>query len=177
MTFSGGLEPYGCTGDFTLTDFDTGKFFKALDPERPPTIDGRFEVAGKFAGNGVTARHALENARGRFDLTSRQGVFRGFQRVSNKLSMASKAVDSLSSVLGSILGSEKGTKAAEKVAGSAYFVDQLAQELAEINYDQLTVKVSGDGGHQPGVSRGAVDRERCGDLPGGIAAAGTTPGS
>jgi hypothetical protein len=85
-----------------------------------------------------------ERSRGTFDLTSRQGVFRGLQRTSNKLSMTSKAVELGASVLGSLFGSEKVTKTAEKVAGQAYFVDQLAQNLAEIDYDQFSVKLARD---------------------------------
>ncbi|HEX2861257.1 MAG TPA: hypothetical protein VHN79_06440, partial [Lacunisphaera sp.] len=48
------------------------------------------------------------------------------------------------SVLGSILGSGTATKTAEKVAGQAYFVDQLAQSVGEFNYDQLSLRFSRD---------------------------------
>jgi hypothetical protein len=58
--------------------------------------------------------------------------------------MTSKAVELGASVLGSIFGSEKATKTAEKVAGQAYFVDQLAQSIGELNYDQLSVKLARD---------------------------------
>jgi hypothetical protein len=47
-------------------------------------------------------------------------------------------------VLGSIFGSEKVTKTAEKVAGQAYFVDQLALSIGELPYDQLSVKLARD---------------------------------
>ena len=69
-------------------------------------------------------------------------MFRGLQRTSNRLSRTSKAVELGASVLGSIFGSEKVTRTAEKVAGQAYFVDQLAQNLAEFNYDLLSVHLS-----------------------------------
>jgi hypothetical protein len=58
--------------------------------------------------------------------------------------MTSKAVELGASVLGSIFGSEKVTKTAEKVAGQAYFVDQLAQSLGEFNYDLLSVHLTRD---------------------------------
>lgn len=142
--FTRGAQPYGLTGDFSLTEFDAGKLFKALEPARPATIEGVFTVNGRFTGNGETLARTLERSHGTFDLTSRAGVFRGLQRTTNKISMTSKAVELGASVLGSIFGSEKVTKTAEKVAGQAYFVDQLAQSIGELPYDQLSVKLARD---------------------------------
>ena len=139
LRFTGGAMPYRLTGDYSLNDFDAGRFFKALEPGRPPTVEGLFTVTGKLAGNGETPARAIERIQGEFQLTSRQGIFRGLQRTSNKLSRTSKAVELGASVLGSIFGSEKVTRTAEKVAGQAYFVDQLAQSLGEFNYDLLSV--------------------------------------
>jgi hypothetical protein len=144
VDFTAGAQPYVLTGDFSLTEFDAGKLFKALEPAKPPTIEGVFAVAGRFTGSGETLERTLERSHGAFELTGRSGIFRGLQRTSGKVSMTSKAVELGASVLGSIFGSEKVTKAAEKVAGSAYFVDQLAQSLGELNYDQLNVKLTRD---------------------------------
>lgn len=144
MRFTGGPLPYRLNGDCALNDFDAGRLFKALDPGKPATIEGLFTVAGKFSGNGETPARAIDRVQGDFQLTSRQGIFRGLQRTSNKVSMTSKAVELGASVLGSIFGSEKATKTAEKVAGQAYFVDQLAQSLGEFNYDLLSVHLSRD---------------------------------
>jgi hypothetical protein len=71
-------------------------------------------------------------------------VFRGLQRTSNRVSLSSKAVELGATVLGSIFGSQKVTRAAEKIAGSAYFVDQLAQSVGELNYDQFSVRLVRD---------------------------------
>ncbi|HTL68835.1 MAG TPA: AsmA-like C-terminal region-containing protein [Lacunisphaera sp.] len=144
LNFSPGEQPYALAGDFSLTEFDAGKFFKAIEPGKPPTVEGTFTVNGELGGSGETLPRTFERTRGKFDLTSRQGVFRGLQRTSSKVSLTSKAVELGASVLGSLLGSQKGTKAAEKVAGTAYFVDQLAQSLAELNYDQLNVRLVRD---------------------------------
>ncbi|HVT74737.1 MAG TPA: AsmA-like C-terminal region-containing protein [Lacunisphaera sp.] len=144
LNFSPGDQPYDLAGDFSLTEFDAGKLFKALEPGKPPTVEGTFTVNGRLGGKGETLQRTLERTRGQFSLTSRKGVFRGLQRTSGKVSLTSKAVELGASVLGSLLGSQKGTKAAEKVAGTAYFVDQLAQSLAELNYDQLNVRLVRD---------------------------------
>ena len=144
LRFTGGALPYRLTGDYSLNDFDVGKLFKAIDPSKPPTIEGLFTVTGKLSGNGETTQRALERVHGDFQLTSRGGVFRGLARTSNKVSMTSKAVELGASVLGSLFGGEKGARIAEKGAGISYFLDQLAPAIAEINYDLLNVKLSRD---------------------------------
>lgn len=144
MKFNGGPMPYRLTGNYSLNDFDVGKLFKAFDPGKPPTVDGLFSMQGTVAGNGETPSRAIDRLHGEFQMTSRQGVFRGLARTSAKVSMTSKAVEIGASVLGSLFGSDKGTKTAEKVAGMAYYADQLAQSLAELNYDLLSVKLSRD---------------------------------
>ena len=144
LRFTASAQPYQLTGEFSLTEFDVGKLFKAIEPAKPPTIEGLFTVAGHFSGSGETLERTKERTRGQFELTSRQGVFRGLQRATGKVSMTSKAVELGASVLGSLFGSEKATKAAEKVAGQAYFVDQLAQSVGEFNYDQLSLRLVRD---------------------------------
>lgn len=136
LTFSEGLDPYHLTGDFSLTEFDSARFFKAIDPERAPTIEGLFTVKGQLEGQGLNLDDTIDRTRGAFDLTSRKGVFRGLKRSTDKLSMASKAVGLVSSLL--------GDNAAEKLASNAFNVDQLAQELGEINFDQFTVRLVRD---------------------------------
>ncbi|HEY8993484.1 MAG TPA: AsmA-like C-terminal region-containing protein [Lacunisphaera sp.] len=143
MRFTGGAMPYRLTGEYTLNDFDAGKLFKALEPGKPPTVEGLFNVNAKFSGNGETTARALDRLQGEFQMTSHQGIFRGLQRTSNKVSMASKAVDAVAA-LGSIFGSDKVKQTAEKVAGQAYHVDQLAQSIGEFNYDLLSVRLSRD---------------------------------
>jgi hypothetical protein len=137
VSFTRGPQPYDLAGDFSLTEFDAGKLFTALDPAKPATIEGMFTVAARFTGNGETLGRTLERSQGTFELTGRQGIFRGLQRTTNKVSLATKAVD----LVGSLFGS---SKVVEKVAGAAYHVDQLAQTLGELNYDQLNVKLVRD---------------------------------
>lgn len=141
---SGGSRPYQLEGDFALTEFDVGKLFRAFDPSRPATLEGVFAVAGRFQGNGATIPTLADRTHGQFDLTSRQGVFRGLKRSADKVSTTTKAVELGASVLGSLFGQEKIAKAAEKLAGQAYFIDQLATSLGELPYDQFSVRLTRD---------------------------------
>ena len=140
ISFSDTPNPYSLAGDISLTEFDAGKLFKALDPGRPPTVEGLFTFTGHAEGQGLTLDDTIDRLRGQVQLTSRQGVFRGFKRASEKISVASKAVE-WSAALGSILGTDRVKQTAEKMAGHSYQVDQLGQMLAELNYDQLSLRL------------------------------------
>ncbi|MBP6865035.1 MAG: hypothetical protein KBC32_07150 [Candidatus Didemnitutus sp.] len=143
LRFAAGEVPYELAGNFSLTEFDAGAFLKAFGGEPTPVVEGLFTVAGGFAGDGRDLEHTLERTRGNLQLTSRQGVFRGLRRASEKTSMASKAVE-LGAALGSLFGSNKVKEAAEKVAGQSYQVDQLAQALAELPFDQMVIRLNRD---------------------------------
>ena len=141
IKFSAGVMPYALRANFSLPDFDAGKFFSALTPTKPPTIEGLFTAQGDFVGAGLTLPQLMARTRGSFELASPQGIFRGLQRSTNKLSLSSKAVELGATVFGSIFGAQKVTHAAEKVVGTAYFIDQLAQTLGELKFEQLKVHV------------------------------------
>lgn len=139
LAFRGGAQPYALEGGFSLTEFDVGALLRAFDPERPPVVEGVFAAAVRLVGTGGTLDATLADVRGDFELRSRQGVFRGLRRTSERVSVATRAVDAVAA-LGSLFGSDRVKGAAEKVAGQAYQVDQLAQALAELPFDQLVVR-------------------------------------
>jgi hypothetical protein len=141
LNFVGGATPYQLTSEFSLLEFDVGKLFKALESTQAPTLEGIFTVQGKAQGAGRTLEDLFTQTQGEFQLTSRQGVFRGLKRVSEKVSIATRAVEALGSLLG---GSSKLGKAAEKVAGNVVVVDQIAQFLGEIPFDQMSLSISRD---------------------------------
>lgn len=143
LRFNGGAMPYRLSGNFSLTDFDAGAAMKAFDPGKPPVLEGIFTVAGGFTGDGANLDQTIERTRGQFQLTSRQGIFRGLKRATEKVSVATKTVDAVAAI-GSLFGGDKIKGVAEKVAGSSYQVDQLAQALAEIPFDQLVVRAQRD---------------------------------
>lgn len=143
LRFLDRAAPYQLAGDFSLTEFDAGAFFQAFEPGRPPVVEGRFTLAGGLEGAGADLAATLAATRGRFQLTSRQGVFRGLRRVSDKVSAATKTVE-IGAAIGSLFGTNKVRDAVGKVAGSAYQVDQLAQALGELPFDQLLVRANRD---------------------------------
>lgn len=143
LAFRDGAQPYALQGGFVLSEFDVGALFKAFDPGKPPVLEGVFGVAGKVAGGGATIDDLLARTRGSFELKSQRGVFRGLRRTSEKMSVATKAVDAVAA-LGSLFGSSKVKETAEKVAGQNYQIDQLAQTLAELPFDQFVIRARRD---------------------------------
>ncbi len=143
LLFTPTEQPYRLSGGLTLTGIDPGPLFKAIDPSRAPTVEGLFNVTGQIRGAGRTMDETVQRSHGEFQLTGRQGVFRGLKRGTEKVSTATRAVE-FGAALGSLFGSDKVREAAEKVAGQAYFADQIAQEFGELKYDQLTVRLARD---------------------------------
>ncbi|HVU18672.1 MAG TPA: hypothetical protein VHD32_17340 [Candidatus Didemnitutus sp.] len=137
LVFGSGPDPYEGHARVVLADFDSGKFFRGLDPDAPPPFEGTGTLRAKWESTGLTWADTWSRARAEIDYTSNGGIFRGLKRASDKVSMASKAVE-WSAALGSLLKTGKVKEAAEKVAGSGYYIDQLALALGEFNYDQFS---------------------------------------
>ncbi|HLP24357.1 MAG TPA: hypothetical protein VK477_01675, partial [Acidobacteriota bacterium] len=143
LRFNGGATPYHLGGNFSLTDFDAGAFIKAFDPGKPPVLEGVVTIAGGFTGDGANLDQVIDRTRGQFQLTSHAGVFRGLKRTTEKVSVATKAVDAVAA-LGSLFGGDKVKGAAEKVAGASYVADQIAAAVGEIQFDQLSIRATRD---------------------------------
>lgn len=143
LAFEAGSNPYRLAAEFSLTEFDAGRLFRALDAARAPTVEGLFTTRGRVEAAGRTIDDTLAHWRGQAELTSRQGVFRGLKRSTERLSTASRAVE-LGAALGSMLGTDRVRETAERLAGNAFLVDQLASALGEFKYDQLVVRLARD---------------------------------
>lgn len=127
-------EPYALAAALTVTNFDTGPLFRAINPTKTPTLEGRFNVASKVAGAGQTIGALAERARGSFDVSSKGGVFRGLAAVvpSDKLQAAQSTLAIVSGFLG-------GSTA--KTVGVA---SEILKILSEIPFDQLAVTAERD---------------------------------
>lgn len=137
LAFAGGMDPYELTGSFALNQFDLGRFQRALNGDQAPVVEGLFNIEGRLTGRGLNFADTVDRTGGNFDLSSRQGVFRGLKRSTDKVSMATKAVDLMSTFLGD---------KAEKMAGASFYVDQLAQDFGELKFEQGTARLI----HEPG---------------------------
>jgi len=125
---------YAVAADVALNNFDAGPAFRAIDPTKPPTIEGKVNLNGHFTGEGVDLAQATERAKGKFDLTSKGGIFRGLQTVIGpKLSTTQTALATVSGLFGGTTLGDYSNVALE-----------ITKAFAEIPFDQLSVKAERD---------------------------------
>jgi hypothetical protein len=128
---AGEPQPYASKIDLNVRDFDVGPLFKAISPGKPPTVEGRFNLRSQATGTGRTLAELIEHTRGEFVLQSRKGVFRGLQQEAGAVSLAARLLGSL------------GEKV-ENLATRADVTAELAGQLAQLQFDQLNVRLSRD---------------------------------
>lgn len=140
-------QPYDLQAEVKVHDFDSGPFFRALDPTRAPQIEGLFSLDSKISGQGRNPADLLDHTRGGIQLTSTGGVFRLLSTdVSAKVEQVGKlaAVGAFIGNVASAFG--KGNKDVASFASKAQAVNQFAGQLTAIAYDQLTVSLARDDG-------------------------------
>lgn len=125
-------RPYTLNADLALGNVDSAPFFRAINPERAPEVEGRFDVTSHISGNGGGAEDLLESAQGDLRLSSHDGRFRALRTdiVDSIRQAPSKLIDALDTVT-ALFG-----KKSENI-GTA-LVDS-AKELSDIHYDQMSI--------------------------------------
>ncbi len=125
-------QPYSFWASVAAENVDSAPLFRAIDPDKPPAIEGRFDLAGHLAGSAADPAQLLAGSTGDCKLSSKDGLFRALQTdVVDAVKQApSKLVDALDSVT-SLFG-KKTDKLGEALVESA-------TGLSEIHYDQVSV--------------------------------------
>jgi hypothetical protein len=135
VSFSPGARlPYTLTASVSVDNVDSAPFFRAVNPDRPPEVEGRFDITSHFTGTGTGARDLLDRAQGDLRLSSKDGRFRALRTdiVDSIRQAPSKLVDALDT-LTALFG-----KKSENI-GTA-LVDS-AKELSDIHYDQMSLSI------------------------------------
>lgn len=137
-------EPYALAANLDVTNFDPAPVFRALNPNQPPTVEGKFTVASQLAGNARNLGELGDRAHGDFTLTSKGGVFRALSSdVSSKVEAATKTASAVA-FLGNVASAVTGRKEYGDVASKAEAVAALSKMISAIQYDQLNVVLSRD---------------------------------
>lgn len=135
VTFdAAGAQPYALKLDFAADNFETGPLFRAMDPTKEPTIDCKFNAKSQVAGAGNTLGQLAEQAHGKFELSSKGGVFRGLAAAvpGDKLQSARSALTVVSGFLGDSTGKTIGVAA------------EIFSLLSQISFDQMSVTAERD---------------------------------
>ncbi len=133
VTFSPGAPlPLSFGANVEVEGLDSGALFRAVDPSRPPLVEGRFDCEGRLTGSGSAPADLLDSVQGDVRLVSKLGTFRALHAdVVDQIRQApSKLVDALDTV-SSLFG-----KKADKI-GQALV--ESANGISEIHYDQMTL--------------------------------------
>ncbi len=125
-------RPYALKASLALGNVDSVPFFRAINPDRVPDVEGRFDVATHISGSGEGAADLLAVAQGDLRLSSHDGRFRALRTdiVDSIKQAPSKLIDAIDTVT-ALFG-----KKSENI-GTA-LVDS-AKELSDIHYDQMSV--------------------------------------
>ena len=127
---------YALAGEMALSNFDTSQAFLAFDPAKLPTVETRMNLNGTFSGTGENLVEVAEGAHGRFDLTSKGGIFRALATVLPESKL--QATQSALSVVGGLFGG--GSSGAEMIATA----NEIVKLVSEIQFDQLSVTAERD---------------------------------
>lgn len=135
VTFSpNAKEAYKFASTVALTNFDTAPAFRALYPERLPTLEAKLNVNGQIAGEGANLAMLSEQAHGRFDVVSKGGVFRALSTV-----LPADKIEGLQSGL-SIVGGLLGGSTGDMLTAAS----DIVKQLSEIPFDQLSLVTERD---------------------------------
>jgi hypothetical protein len=129
---AGAGKPYSFWTSVAVDNIDSAPLFRAMDPDRPPAIEGRFDLSSRLTGSGAGLDDLFDRAQGECRVTSKDGRFRVLRTdvIESVKQAPSKLIDALDSVT-SLFG-KKSDKLGEALVESA-------TGLSEIHYDQMSV--------------------------------------
>jgi hypothetical protein len=139
---AGDPKPYKSKLDLTLRELDVGALFKLADPDKSPTIEGRFDIRARAAGTGRTLVDLAAHTEGDLALQSRKGVSRLLQRLPPAPAKSSGIVSSVANTAVRVIDNI-GEKVG-KIVSYSDSTDEIAGMLGEVQFDQLNVRLSRD---------------------------------
>ena len=132
--------PYELKADINIIGFDPASLLRSLDPSKPVSVEGKFDLATHLAGRADDPAGFKDTALGDVTLTSRGGTLRALGvKAGNTASNVSK-VSAVVGLFGALTGNSMATKYAERGQAAA----DAVQQLGTIKFDQLNVVVARD---------------------------------
>ena len=137
LTFTASAsKAYGFAADLALENFDLSAVFRALDPTRPPTIEGRVNLQSHLTGASASLADLAAVTRGDLKVTGKSGIFRAFSvDLSDRIQKTQSRVVAIGSLLGVVT---------DDFVNKTKILADIAKSLAEIPYDQLSLTATRD---------------------------------
>jgi hypothetical protein len=126
-------EPYSLQGALAVENVDSVPFFRSINPDAPPVIEGRFDLTGLLRGSGAGMRGLVDGMRGECRLSSKGGTFRALRTgaIEPLKQAQSKLGDALTTV--TALFGKRPDNPIDSIV-------DLAEGLSEIHYDQMSIR-------------------------------------
>jgi hypothetical protein len=134
----------GFHADVNLEDFDFAPFFGALDPDRPPTLEGRFDAKGMLTGTPGDLMHLPGRFRGEWHLTSKGGVFRPLAEAVAVKAAAPGKIAVIGQFIGTVADTVTFRKDARNAAKKADAVAEFSRSVTAIRYDRIDIALRRD---------------------------------
>jgi hypothetical protein len=134
----------GFTADVTLEGFDFAPYFHALDPDRRPTLEGRFDVTGRLTGTAGDLMHLPGRFLGEWHLTSKGGVFRPLSEAVEAKSPAPDKMAAIGQFIGNVADTVTFRKEARNPDKRARSIAEFSDAATGIRYDRLDISLERD---------------------------------
>jgi hypothetical protein len=134
---------YGLKADLTLSNFDPVPLFRTINPSALPPIEGRFDVALTITGEAADLGGLSSGSTGTFKLSSRGGVLRALSVDASEFSRSGSRIASVAGLIGLATGDTRALKYGDRLKAAS----ELAQQLAAVTFDQLTVDLERGAGN------------------------------
>ncbi len=133
---SAATEPYAITAELGVGGFDPAPLFRSLYPDREPTVDGRFSIAGTVYGRGADPYAAATGARGELTFSGKSGILRLFSMSSGSRDNAGRRI----ALFGQLIGDLTGAVIGRRDLGQS--ITRVTSTISAIPYDQMSFVLS-----------------------------------
>lgn len=131
-------EPLKWSGHVQLREIDPAHMLSVAPPVGLP-VEGLFDVAGTWESQGDSLAALAQGWRGRFQVTSRGGVFRALPISVGRAGDNTGAIASLLASASSMIGGITGRRESGDIANRSQAIAELARVVSGITFDQLSV--------------------------------------
>ena len=135
----GALRPYSLRADLAIDDFNAAPVFNAVNPDEPPTVEGKFDVTAHVSGDGADLAGLEGRIRGDCQATSKGGTFRALSTSVAPKAGSAGTIGAAVAYLGSVTSAITGRKDAGDMSSPAQAVAGFARFLSPIQYDQMSL--------------------------------------
>jgi hypothetical protein len=137
-------DPPNFSGDARLEDFDFTPFFSAIDPNRRPTLEGKFDAIGRLTGTGLDLMNLPGKFQGEWHVTSKGGVIRALSTGIEVKPATPDRIDAIGQFIGSVADTVTFRKDVHNPDKRARALAEFSNAMTAIRYDRIDVALSRD---------------------------------